>query len=136
MKEKYVSNDLLKGELIHHFKTGEITDKLHFMILEMCKRIGTKPNFCNYTYKEDMVFNSYCKCIDVISRGKFNITRQNAFGYFSTVIHNCFLDTLWREKKQRNIKMDLKDYVYSNLVIRYPAIDCRMLMEEGETQEE
>lgn len=135
-KKNYVNNITLREELIKHFETEIISDKLHFIILDMCKRIGSKPNFCNYTYIQDMIFDAYTKCIGVISRKKFNIERQNAFAYFTTVIHNSFTDKIGKEWHHRNTKKQLKEQIYNNLYERYRNIDHRMITEEGISSEE
>lgn len=131
-KKNYVNNKSLRGELIKHYETGKISDELHFMILKMCERIGTKPNFCNYTYIKDMISDAYLKCINVINNGKFDIQRKNAYGYFTTVIHNCFLDILGKEKRHVNTRDNLKEFVYSEVCSRYPNINEKTILEDPE----
>lgn len=132
-KQKYVSNKDLKAEITQFKKTGEISEDLHKMLYEMAKGIGRKPNFCNYTWIQDMMSDAYLKCLIVLD--KFDNSRPNAFGYFSTVIHNFFLDVIGKEKRKLNTVIKLKEMTYDNLCNRYKNIDSRFLTEEGENNE-
>lgn len=132
-KRNYVSNKDLKCEITLFKKSGEISESLHKYLYEMAKRIGQKPNFCNYPMRDDMVSDAYLKCLIVLD--KFDNSRPNAFGYFSTVIHNFFLDVIGKEKRKLSTIDKLKEMIYDNLCNRYKNIDYRMLDEEGENKE-
>jgi DNA-directed RNA polymerase specialized sigma subunit len=99
-RKKYVTNTELKLELTKLSETGVHSEKLHLMFYEMAKRIRTK--WRQNMYSEDMVSSAYVKCLNVAE--KFDLTRPNAFSYFTTVIHNFYLDFMYGEKKQRRIK--------------------------------
>lgn len=99
-RKKYVTNAELKVELTKLAETGIHSEKLHLMFFEMAKRIRTK--WRQNMYSEDMVSSAYVKCLNVAT--KFDLTRENAFSYFTTVIHNFYLDFMYGEKKQRRIK--------------------------------
>jgi len=114
MTEKnYINNENLKKELVKVYDTGEISERLHLMIYEMCKKIINRPRFNRYTieWKEDMCHNAYIKSIDVIAKNKFDITKENPFSYFTTVINNSFLDLIIFERKESNKKENLRDYL-------------------------
>jgi hypothetical protein len=62
--------------------------------------------FNRYTpeWKEDMIGNAYVKCITIVSRGRYDMEKENPFSYFTTVIRNCFKDHGLYERKQKLIK--------------------------------
>jgi len=132
-KKNYVTNAELKSQLKLYDESKVIPEKLHFMFYEMSTRIGRKPNFINYTYISDMIQEAYAKCISIVH--KFDQTRENPYGYFTTVIHNCFLDYIGKEKRLNVTREKLRDDFYADMCNRVTNMDERMLFEEGENNE-
>lgn len=106
---EYVNNKKLLEQIIEYGETGEISEDLHLSFYKMCKRNCTVSRFNNYTleWKEDMVHESYLKCIKVIK--KFDKSRTNPFAYFTTVIRRSYLDSIHKENIQKNIRENLTD---------------------------
>jgi len=113
-KKQYVDNGEMYGEILDYYKEdAEISEKLHLMFWEMCKKIINRPRFSRYTpeWREDMQSTAYIKCVKIISEKKFDKERTNPFSYFTTVISNCYLDVAHYENKQLDIKRKLTDIV-------------------------
>lgn len=110
-KKTYVNNKELLGEIRCYANCGEISDELHMMFYMMCQKIISRPRFLRYTkeWKEDMIHAAYLKCLDVLSRKRFDDDRVNPFSYFTTVISNSFLDSIHLENKQKTISENLKN---------------------------
>lgn len=109
-KTNYVNNKDLLNELIVLEKTNIISDKLHLMFWEMCKRIASKPRFFSYTWKEDMITKAYLRCIKYAKT--FDTTRTNPFGYFTTTIHNCYFKYRTDEMKYQDNKwIELSNHI-------------------------
>ena len=73
-------------------------------ILKIAERIGNRPNFINYTFKEEMISDGIENCIQYM--GNFDPTKsKNPFSYFTTIIHYAFIRRIEKEKKQSYIKM-------------------------------
>ena len=87
------------------------------MFFKMAEQIATKACFSNYTWIDDMTSDSYLKCLEVAK--KFDLERTNPFAYFTTVIHNFFLDVIAGEKKQKAMKERLRDEYNEGVYIRY-----------------
>lgn len=113
----YVTNAEMLSELKDMKRTGVISEKLHLIFYKMAEQIGTKGRFSGYTWIEDMVSDAYLKCCTVAQ--KFDLSRTNPFGYFTTVIVHYFWDALAGERKQKNIKERLRDDQLSQIYFRY-----------------
>ena len=72
-------------------------------LLKISTRLSTKPNFINYTYRDEMISDGIENCVNYI--GNFNPEKsQNPFAYFTQIIYYAFLRRIQREKKQLYIK--------------------------------
>ena len=72
-------------------------------IYKIATRLSTKPNFINYTFREEMVSDGIENCINYI--GNFDPGKsKNPFAYFTQIIYYAFLRRIQKEKKQLYIK--------------------------------
>lgn len=72
-------------------------------ILLIARRLCTKPNFINYSYKEEMISDGIENCISYIDN--FDPSKSNnPFAYFTQIIYYAFLRRILKEKKQIYIK--------------------------------
>ncbi len=68
-------------------------------ILQIAKRLSTKPNFINYSYREEMISDGIENCISYIDN--FDPAKSdNPFAYFTQIIYFAFLRRILKEKKQ------------------------------------
>lgn len=99
----YVTNGVLLPAVIEAKALGKVTDKLIRMIQMIAERYSRKANFIGYSFREDMVSAAVMNlCNNAL---KFNPEKSNnPFSYYTTGIHNSFLQYLADEKKHRNIR--------------------------------
>lgn len=72
-------------------------------ILMIANRLSTKPNFINYSYREEMISDGVENCICYIDN--FDPSKSNnPFAYFTQIIYYAFLRRILKEKKQVYIK--------------------------------
>jgi len=72
-------------------------------ILMIANRLSTKPNFVNYSYREEMISDGIENCICYIDN--FDpLKSTNPFAYFTQIIYYAFLRRILKEKKQTYIK--------------------------------
>ena len=72
-------------------------------ILLIAQRLATKPNFINYSYREEMISDGIENCISYFDN--FDPTKSdNPFAYFTQIIYYAFLRRIQKEKKQVYIK--------------------------------
>ena len=72
--------------------------------------LSPKPNFINYTFKEEMISDGIENCLQYIDN--FNPEKsQNPFAYFTQIIYYAFLRRIQKEKKHLYTKYKLTDEV-------------------------
>ena len=75
-------------------------------IYKIATRLSTRPNFINYTYRDEMICDAIENCIQYI--GNFNREKSNnAFAYVTQICYYAFLRRIQKEKKQVFIKQQV-----------------------------
>ena len=81
----------------------QITNYLGECILKIANHLSYRPNFINYTYREEMISDGIENCLQYID--KFNPEKSNnPFAYFTQIIYYAFVRRIQKEKKQQSIK--------------------------------
>lgn len=96
-----------KAKLREYEKNGgtepRIPEYLGECILKIAQKLSHKPNFINYSYRDDMISDGIENCIMCVD--SFNPDKSsNPFSYFTQVIYYAFLRRIQKEKKQSYIK--------------------------------
>lgn len=72
-------------------------------ILMIAERLSLKPNFINYSYRDEMISDGVENCISYFDN--YDPAKStNAFAYFTQIIYYAFLRRILKEKKQQYIK--------------------------------
>ena len=72
-------------------------------IMKIATHLARKPNFVNYTFKEEMISDGIENCLQYLDN--FNPrTSNNPFAYFTQIIYYAFVRRIQKEKKQTTIK--------------------------------
>ena len=80
-----------------------VTDYIAMCFLQIAQRLSYRPNFINYTYKDDMISDGLENCLAYMHN--FNPDKsKNPFAYFTQIIYYAFLRRIQKEKKQLEIK--------------------------------
>ena len=80
-----------------------VTDYIAMCFLQIAQRLSYRPNFINYTYKDDMISDGLENCLAYMHN--FNPEKsKNPFAYFTQIIYYAFLRRIQKEKKQQYIK--------------------------------
>lgn len=99
----YVTNKALLAEFKLSMEKGEMSNELARMVMLICERYARRGCYVNYTYNDDL--QSFALMNLVKSWKSFNPEKsQNPFAYFTSCIHNSFLQYLNQERKHRNIR--------------------------------
>ena len=102
-EEGYLSNKEMLAELIACQERNLVSDKLGRMFMILANRYATKPNFSGYSYKDEMISNGVVACVAALR--KFDpMKSSNPFAYYTSCIHNCFIQILNKEKRQQEIR--------------------------------
>lgn len=87
-------------------------------IYQIANRLSRKPNFMNYSYRDDMISDGLENAIMAINN--FDPEKsKNPFAYFTQIIYFAFLRRIQKEKKQ----LYVKHKVIENSVLTDTAVE-------------
>ena len=110
----YVNNEQFLLEMIAYKKSVEesmdkkkerprVPDYIGSCLFKIATHLARKPNFANYTFKEDMISDGVENCLLYIDNFDPEKSR-NPFAYFTQIIYYAFLRRIQKEKKHMYIK--------------------------------
>ena len=101
----------------------QISNYLGECILKIANHLSYRPNFINYTYKEEMISDGIENCLQYIDN--FDPEKsKNPFAYFTQIIYYAFIRRIAKEKKQQKIKdRILKSSNIQDMIIVQPHDD-------------
>ena len=80
-----------------------ITNYIGECFLKIANHLSYRPNFINYTYREEMISDGIENCLQYVHN--FNPDKSdNPFAYFTQIIYYAFLRRIQKEKKQAHVK--------------------------------
>ena len=68
-------NNLVKAELLEGNIKPRMTEYIGECIYKIATRLSTRPNFINYTYRDEMICDAIENCIQYI--GNFNVEKSS-----------------------------------------------------------
>lgn len=116
-KEHYVNNkEFLEAMKVYRKSVNKakrekkpkppVTDYIGSCFLKIANHLSYRPNFINYTYKEDMISDGIENCLQYVAN--FDPEKSsNPFAYFTQIIYYAFIRRIQKEKKQTTIKQKL-----------------------------
>jgi hypothetical protein len=114
LKPHYVDNKKFLVAMIEHRekvqkaedkkrKAPMVTNYIGECFLKIANHLSYRPNFINYTYRDDMISDGIENCLQYMRN--FNPEKSsNPFAYFTQIIYYAFLRRIQREKKQTHVK--------------------------------
>jgi hypothetical protein len=106
-KKNYINNADLLTEIALSHQQNKMTEKLGHMLILLCKRYIQIPRFAKYTYTDDMqgfALMTICRVWKSFNAEK----SQNPFAYFTQCIHHAYFQYNNQERKQRDIKDEIR----------------------------
>src|SRR6056300_1264153 len=116
-KEHYVNNKDFLAAMTEYRKLVQeakkkgvqkppVTDYIGECFLKIANHLSYRPNFIDYTLKDDMISDGIENCLQYVSN--FNPEKSNnPFAYFTQIIYYAFIRRIQKEKKQAEIKQKL-----------------------------
>lgn len=110
----YVNNEQFLQEMVAYRKLvneaqseklerPRVPEYIGTCLFKIATHLARKPNFANYTFKEDMVSDGVENCLLYIDN--FDPEKsKNPFAYFTQIIYYAFLRRIQKEKKHMYIK--------------------------------
>ena len=128
-KEHYVNNKEFLAAMIEYKKSIKlaekkkderppVTDYIGSCFLKIANHLSYRPNFINYTFRDDMVSDGIENCLQYLDN--FNPKKSNnPFAYFTQIIYYAFVRRIQKEKKQTTIKHKLiMDNNYDDITLQ------------------
>lgn len=85
---------------------GKMTNELAKMFMKLCERYGTRGNWRNYSYNDEMRNQALFQLSQVAL--KFDESKsQNPFAYLTAIVNNSFTKVLNTEKRVQRIRDDI-----------------------------
>src|SRR5210317_2148042 len=83
-----------------------VSDYIGSCFLKIANHLSYRPNFINYTFRDDMISDGIENCLQYLDN--FNPAKSsNPFAYFTQIIYFAFIRRIQKEKKQVTIKHKL-----------------------------
>jgi hypothetical protein len=99
-------NDHCKDAVVADDEGPSITDFMGVCFLKIANGLSYRPNFINYTYKQEMISDGIENCLQYLHN--FDPEKSNnPFAYFTQIIYYAFLRRIQKEKKQAHVKHQL-----------------------------
>lgn len=103
----YIDPVVLNKEIAKYYETGILTDTLSTMIFNIAHKLSFRKNFYGYSYREDMVSDTFCHLLNVLSKKNFDVKKGNSFSYFTKVAFHAFVAYI---KKQEDYFNNLQEW--------------------------
>ncbi len=112
--EHYVNNKEFLAAMVEYKKSvnkakrtkenkPKVPDYIGECFLKIANHLSYRPNFINYTYRDDMISDGIENCLQYLDN--FNPAKSNnPFAYFTQIIYYAFVRRIQKEKKQVTIK--------------------------------
>ena len=84
----------------------DVTNYIGECFLKIANHLSYRPNFINYTYRDDMISDGIENCLQYMSNFDPNKS-TNPFAYFTQIIYYAFIRRIQKEKKQQFVKQKL-----------------------------
>ena len=127
--EHYVNNKEFLQAMIQYKKSVNkskrlklakplVPDYIGECFLKIANHLSFRPNFINYTYRDDMISDGIENCLQYLDN--FNPkTSSNPFAYFTQIIYYAFIRRIQKEKKQTTIKIRMiKEGNYDDMTLQ------------------
>ena len=117
LKPHYVDNKLFLTAMVEYRlkcqkaeeknrKKPMVTNYIGECFLKIANHLSYRPNFINYTYRDDMISDGIENCLQYMRN--FNPEKSNnPFAYFTQIIYYAFIRRIQKEKKQQDVKARL-----------------------------
>ena len=87
-------------------KKPDVPNYIGECFLKIANHLSYRPNFINYTYRDDMISDGIENCLQYMSN--FDPAKStNPFAYFTQIIYYAFIRRIQKEKKQSLVKQKL-----------------------------
>jgi len=102
-------------EEIRKFKgseTEQMSDKLGLMLINIANRFASRPNFRNYSYREDFVSDAILRMVEQIHKINLNHPKCNPFSYLTRTCYHVYITKIKKENKFTQMKDEMTNKIF------------------------
>ena len=121
-KQHYIDNKQFHVEMVEYRKKVDsaklenlprppATEYMGKCFLDIANGLAFRPNFINYTYKDEMIADGIENCLQYCSNFNPEVS-SNPFSYFTQIVYYAFVRRIEKEKKQTYIKHKLSEKMF------------------------
>ena len=123
-KQHYIDNKQFYAEMVEYKKSITLaresriqeppaTEYMGKCFLDIANGLSFRPNFINYTYKDEMIADGIENCLQYCSN--FDPEKSsNPFSYFTQIVYYAFVRRIEKEKKQTYIRHKLSEKMFDD----------------------
>ena len=112
----YMDPKTLLSDIRVYYDTGMFSKRLADSMLTIAKRMANRGNFCNYSWRDEMVLDGYEKMALAIYNKKFDITKNySPFSYLSRICWRCFVLKIKQEKRRKDAEKTFREQQYDRI---------------------
>ena len=101
-----IHKDKVNSAKENNRKKPDVTNYIGECFLKIANHLSYRPNFINYTYRDDMISDGIENCLQYMNN--FDPAKStNPFAYFTQIIYYAFIRRIQKEKKQSLVKQKL-----------------------------
>ena len=101
-----IHKDKVNSAKENNRKKPDVTNYIGECFLKIANHLSYRPNFINYTYRDDMISDGIENCLQYMNNFDPNKS-TNPFAYFTQIIYYVFIRRIQKEKKQSLVKQKL-----------------------------
>ena len=101
-----IHKDKVNKAIENNRKKPDVTNYIGECFLKIANHLSYRPNFINYTYRDDMISDGIENCLQYMNN--FNPEKSNnPFAYFTQIIYYAFIRRIQKEKIQTLVKQKM-----------------------------
>jgi len=101
-----IHKEKVKKAIENNKTKPDVTNYIGECFLKIANHLSYRPNFINYTYRDDMISDGIENCLQYMNN--FNPEKStNPFAYFTQIIYYAFIRRIQKEKKQTLVKQKM-----------------------------
>jgi DNA-directed RNA polymerase specialized sigma24 family protein len=114
--EYYVNPKDFGQQVKDYYKSGIMCPEIGTAIYNIATRLSYRPNFVNYTFKEEMIGDAILNMVKALQAQKFDPDRGNAFSYFGKIAWHAFIEKIKKENKRHTTLVNYQEQVYNEYI--------------------
>lgn len=129
----YMDPKTLLEDIRKYYDTNVFPKRLADSVFTIARRMANRGNFCNYSWRDEMILDGYEKMAMAIYNRKFDITKNySPFSYLSRICWRCFVLKIKQEKRRKDAEKNFREQQYDRIRAENSGLTFTEEMFDGE----